>query len=188
MSASIPEVATLSGLTPAPERDETERVDPQPTTTDAQGQSLVLANGARVELQPLKLRQFLRLLRILTRGAAANMDAIDLDMEDSEKFIAGLLSLLLFAIPEAEDETVDFLQSIVTPAGLTGDAAADDLLWTTTFENLVNPSLDDTLSILQRLVEVEGEDIRGLGKRVRKMFTVAMATGAIDQNKGVKVP
>ncbi len=189
----VPPAAPAGVPQPEPPRDEVDRLDPQPVAVDAQGAPLVLDNGAEFELEPLKLRQFLRMLRIITRGASQNMDVIDLDFEDPTKFVSGLMGLLVFAIPDAEDETVYFLQSVVKPKGLSEgrtkeDKAADDEAWERLFENLTNPSLDDTLTILQRLLEVEGEDLRALGKRVQRMFETATKMGALEKNRTVQTP
>lgn len=157
--------------TPAPPRDELERLDPTPL-------KLVLESGTEFDLEPLKLRQFLRLLRIVTRGAADVLDSAELDFNDPQAFMQTFLGMVLFSIPEAEEETVDFIKSVVRPANLTGEAKADLLLVRSLADELDNPELEDTITIVQALIERESEDLRALGKRLAGMLRTAEKLGA----------
>lgn len=164
-----------SSVQAAPPRDELERLDPQPL-------QLVLESGTEFDLEALKLRQFLRLLRIVTRGAADVLDQAELDFNDPQSFVQTFLGMVLFSIPEAEEETVDFIKSMVRPKNLTGNAK-DDLPRIQALSNeLDNPELEDTVTIVQAVIEREAEDLRALGKRLGTMFTVAQKMGATQSN------
>lgn len=155
----------------APPRDETERLDPQPI-------ELRLASGTEFDLEPLKLRQFLRLLRIVTRGAADVLDQAELDFNDPQGFVQTFLGMVLFSIPEAEEESIDFIKSMVKPKKLSGDTKTDLMRIQSLADELDNPELEDTLTIIQAVIEREAEDLRALGKRLGAMFAVAQKMGA----------
>lgn len=162
-------------LQAAPPRTETDRLDPEPI-------ELRLLSGTEFDLEPLKLRQFLRLLKIVSRGAADVLDSTTLDFEDPAAFVQTFLGLVLFSIPESEQETVEFLQSMVKPAGLTGNSDKDLIKFQELGDELDNPELEDTLTIIQAIIEREAEDIRSLGKRLGSMFQVAQKMGVAPKN------
>jgi hypothetical protein len=155
----------------APPRDEIDRLDPQPV-------EMRLQSGLEFDLEPLKLRQFLRLLRIVSRGAADVLDSTSLDFENPQAFVQTFIGLVLFSIPEAEEETVEFLKSMVTVRNKTGNPDIDSIKYAELLSELDNPELEDTITIVQSLIEREAEDIRALGKRLGAMFKVAQKMGA----------
>lgn len=160
----------------APERSETDRLDPEPI-------EMKLESGTEFDLEPLKLRQFLRLLRIITRGAADVLDTAKLDFEDPQSFVQQFLGMVLFSIPEAEEETVDFIKSMVKPRDLTGNPDKDLIKVRDLSAELDNPALEDTITIVQAVIENEAEDLRALGKRLSAMFKVAEKMGATGSKK-----
>lgn len=174
MTAEAPETEA-----PAPEvespldnlekRTEAERLDPQPTP----GQ---FKSGTPFAVEPLRLRQFLAMLRILTRGAATALMMGGLQSRDGEDFARQLMATLLFAIPEAEQETIDFIKAMTRPQLDPKDenyAHMKELL----DEELDNPELEDVVAILEMVVTTEGEDLRALGNRLRSMFATAQKMG-----------
>lgn len=189
MSVEIPEATLFDGervragahaatdiepeaiVQPAPARDEIDRLDPQPT-------EMRLLSGLEFDLEPLRLRQFLRLLRIVSRGAADVLDSTSLDFENPQAFVQTFLGLVLFSIPEAEEETIEFLKSIIKVRNETGNPDKDSITYGELLSALDNPELEDTLTIVQALIEREAEDIRALGKRLGAMFKVAQKMGA----------
>lgn len=156
---------------PKPEED-VQRLVPDP------GAPVTLENGSRVIIKPLKLREFLAMLKIVTRGAAMAMGSVRLDTND-EDFAQSLISLFLFAIPEAEDEAVDFIRLMVQPAGPFAEgeqeAAAIKL-----FDDLENPELEDIVTIIEGVIRRDGKDLRALGKRLGGMLEIARKTGQVS--------
>lgn len=139
---------------------------------------LTLSTGLEVEIRPLKLREFLKLLKIMTRGGASVMSGITFDFDNPQNFTQDLLALILFAVPEAEDEVAEFLEAICKPTGLTGDPKKDQEKFTLLVETFDNPELEDALDVLTLLVRTEGRDLASLGKRLRAMLNVAQKMGA----------
>ncbi len=166
--------------------NEIDKLDPIPET-------LTLRSGIQVQLESLKARQFFKLLRIITHGALPGMQAAGLfstEDLDPDEFLGRLLSVTLLSIPDAEDETIEFIKSMVYPVGLIErrglnkqDVERNTILWQGLDEVMDNPDLDDVVSIIEAVVKRESDDIQALGKRLASMFKLAEKTGQIDSSK-----
>ncbi len=163
---------------------EIDKLDPVP-------ESVTLENGMVVQLESLKSRQFLKLLRILTHGALPGMRSAGIfdDMADlgADEFLGRLLSVTLLSIPDAEDETIKFIQSMCYPQGLIDrpnlnkqDLERNRALWSALDSELDNPSLGDLITIVEAIVKREAADIQALGKRLASMFKLAEKTGQLN--------
>lgn len=165
--------------------NEMDKLDPIP-------ESVSLRSGLVVELESLRSRQFFKLLRIITHGALPGMRQAGLfdgmsDL-DPEEFLGRLLSVTLLSIPDAEDETIEFIRSMCYPYGLIErrglnkqDVERNTLLWQALDEELENPDLDDLVTIIEAVVKREADDIQALGKRLASMFKLAEKTGQINK-------
>lgn len=152
---------------------EYDRLDPPP-------KEYTLTSGTTVELLPLKSRSFFKLLRIITRGGSNVLSSLRLsaDMED-EQFVAQLLALVVFAVPESEEEAITFLKSMVQPKGLTGNDKVDDQAWLNLYAELQDPELDDLVGLIECIVLREAKDLKALGNRLRGLLRVAEKTGQL---------
>jgi hypothetical protein len=157
------------------QHDEVDRLDPLPD-------KLKLVNGIEFEMQPLKLRQFLAMLRIVTRGATGVLASGGLSSRDGDDFARQLMMLLLFAIPESEEETIEFIGTLVKPV-LTGNPEIDDKIVTEFEEAIRDPELEDMALIIQAFVQNEAADLRSLGNRLRSMLSVATKMGLTNDAK-----
>ncbi|MFA7264851.1 MAG: hypothetical protein WC054_00825 [Candidatus Nanopelagicales bacterium] len=166
---------------------ETDRLDPE-------GKLIELVSGSKVEIQRLKLRQLFRLLRIITRGGAAYIPmlreamSISGDEERAEAFGTQLLAIALIALPEAEDEAVEFIMSVVEPDGLTPGAdkkqrETNDDLRRKLSEELFNPEPEDAISIIEAVIMREKNDLAALGKRLSAAFTMMTKTGQLTNSQ-----
>lgn len=165
--------------------NEIDKLDPIPL-------SVVLDSGLEVQLESLKSRQFMKLLRIITHGAlqnnVGNTFAGLMATDTQEEFVGHLLTVVLLSIPDAEDETILFVKSLCYPAGLIEhrklnkqDTELNEALWAAQDAELENPSLNDLVTILEAVVRREAEDIQALGKRLASMWTLAQKTGQIEK-------
>lgn len=156
----------------ASNRTELERLDPTPT-------EIVLSTGHKVEVVPIRFRQFLAFLKIITTGGIHALGSIELnsDMSD-EEFAAKMVALLVFSIPEADDEAVGFMRSIIRPVP-TGDRGKDAELEQELDAVMYNPDLDDVVSIVEVMARNEASDIKALGKRLRSLMSLATKTGQV---------
>jgi hypothetical protein len=158
----------------ADEESELDRLDPQSS-------EVKLVSGFLVEVVRLRTRQLFRLMRILTKGAGPALTQLNFG-QDAEQFGGQLLGIIIMAIPDAEQETIGFLQSMCKPAGLIDKGAAalskaeakhnDDLFARFTDETF-NPELEDTIALLERIVENEAPDLQALGKKLQHLWIVA---------------
>lgn len=158
---------------------EISRLDPAPV-------ELKLSTGVVVSVQRLKTRQFFRLLRILTKGGAEIIqEGLGLTEGMSEEEMVGkLIGLLALSIPQAEIETIQFMQAMVEPHGLIdgrklSDSAKDHnaKVWDDFHRTLDNPELEDTLDLVEAIIRNEGADLQRLGKRLASMLKVAEKAG-----------
>lgn len=165
---------------------EVDRIDPEPCRVKLQ-------SGMIVEIVPLKARQFFRLLRVLTHGAGGALLRNELDFQGGqEQFLAKLLSLVLISIPDAENEAIDFIQSMCKPNGLAEGApskltkdqnAANEQLWIEIGAELYNPELEDIIDIVEAIVKQEADDIQALGKRLSRLMELATKTGQTGEGE-----
>lgn len=155
---------------------------------DPRATPIQLSSGTWILIEALRARQFFKLLRIITHGALpllrdAGLFEVD---QDPEEFGQKLLSVMVMAVPDAEDQTIDFLLSMVKPHGLTErrpinkqDKENNERLWQIVYAEMSNPDLGDLLTIVEAIVRQEAKDIQALGKRLAAMFQIAEKTGQI---------
>lgn len=154
---------------------------------DGEGAPITLSTGLQVNLLPLKTRQFFRLLRILTAGASPEIVGAIFSGEAPAQLI---LAALLTSIPVAENQTIDFLVSMVEPASvnkgfnLSKDAKEkNDELWNEVFQELNNPELEDSITLIEAIIKNETKHVEALGKRLKLMIEMAQKTGQLEKPK-----
>ena len=163
---------------------ELDRIDPEPVTVK-------LTTGYEVGIQRLKTRQFFRLLKVLTRGVGPAVVQSGLDFsKDQEAFGQNLLAMTLMAIPEAEQQFIEFLTSMCSPVGLheahgrarlsKQQAEDNQTAVAEMVEELNNPELEDLLDLAEAIVRQEAPEIQALGKRVASLLELARKTGQLE--------
>jgi hypothetical protein len=140
--------------------------------------TVTLLSGVVYSVLRIKTRQFFRLMRILTHGAGERVLRGALKFEgSSEEFSSSLMQVLLLSIPDAEEETIYFIQSMLRPLGLAidredgtkvtkDDDAADKVKWAQLSKDTYNPELEDLVTIFAAIVRQEASEIQALGKRL----------------------
>lgn len=169
---------------------ELDRIDPVP-------QPLKLASGMVVEVMRLRTRQLFRLLKVLTHGAGPALLKQTLDFgADGEEFAGKLLALVVMSIPDAENEAIEFIQSMVQPHGIADRAAGkltkadrerNEALWDELFREMHNPDPGDVLDIAELIVQNEAGELQALGKRLSQLLGLAAKTGQ-DSEAPSKAP
>lgn len=151
--------------------DEFERLVPKP------GEPITLDDGTKVIVRPLKLQELFAAFKIITRGSAMSMAALNMNVLDNRsEFTDTLVALLINAIPEAPEEFSEFLRVLVDPyveggkwesqeARLEAETHLDDLL-------LINPDIGDAIEILTTMIYIESRDIERLGKKISNAVKV----------------
>lgn len=162
---------------------------------DPESEFLTLECGIEVKILPLRTRQLFKLLRIITHGAGMRLMQSGINFKDDpEEFLAKLISLVLFSLPDADQEAVDFIQAIAEPADLLGtDKAPRDMTeaerahnvaaWTELNLELWNPNPLDTITIVEHVLMRESKDLQALGKRIRQFLVLAQKTGQLKTGK-----
>jgi hypothetical protein len=169
---------------------ELDRIDPD-------GAIVTLSSGLQVEVVRLQTRQFFRLLKVLTHGGGeALVRMLDFNA-DAAEFGQRLLVAVLFSIPDAENEAVQFVQSMCRPPGVAppemkratkAQAQADDAAFEELGRALFNPPLEDTVSIIETVIKQESEDIQALGKRLSGLLKLAERTGQLKPGRPEPAP
>jgi hypothetical protein len=167
--------AVTASITADEPRTEAERLDPQP-----QG-PITLSTGTEVEIVPLRLRETMKLLRIITHGAGGYVGTLldGLSLDDADAFAQSLATVLIMSLPDAENEAIDFLQSMCRPAHLdqVSDKKERAARLDTLKAELDNPELEDVVTVVETVVRRESEDIRALGKRLSQALNLAQRVG-----------
>jgi hypothetical protein len=157
---------------------------PEMDALDPQARFLTLEDGMEVEVVPLKTRQLFRMLRILTHSAGGRLLDFNFNLS-AEDFTERLVVLFALSIPDAEDETIEFLRSMVQPAGLMGKGKSDrqlnkqerehnDAAWAKVNAVMFNPDPMDTMSLIEAIVRLESPHLQSLGKALAAMLPTAL--------------
>lgn len=157
-------------------------------TLVAEPSTVTLVSGLEVNVERLRTRATMSLLKILTRGAAEALPSLLFNQDTSaEEFTGQLLAATVLAIPEAENETIEFVTRMVSPVGLVAgygiskaDAEANVSLESRLSAEMYDPELDDLVGILSRIIEVESPHILALGKHLAVLFR-AQQTSALSK-------
>ena len=172
--------------TEAPEVSESADLD----TLASEPSFLTLESGFEVNVVRLKTRQLFKLLKVITRGVGPVLSNLSFSQETStEEFTSTLLTAVLLAIPEAEDESIEFIRGMVEPANLIErpkskpekevnaglELELDDALTD-------NPELEDTVAIIERVIRVEAPHIQALGKRLAVLLRAQQMSTTAKQS------
>jgi hypothetical protein len=154
---------------------------------------LTLRSGLQIRVARLRLRQLFKLLRIVTRGGATYLPTLRQAMTEApegkvgEAFATQFLAVIIMALPEAEDEAVEFLLAVADPLHLSEGTdkvtkERNDLAQREIEKELFNPDPDDVVSILERVLDQEKDDLVSLGKRLAAMIQAANLVPSPESN------
>lgn len=160
--------------------EDTDRINPEPV-------DMKLSTGVLVSVNRLRTREFFKLMKIITTGAGRMLMEFRLDGGlGEEEFIGRLMALVILAIPEAEDETIEFLQAMVKPIGINegrnlspSDKDKNSEIWAEYSASMTNPDITDTVDIVEKIIRTEAGDLQRLGKRLASMMKIAQKTGQL---------
>lgn len=147
--------------------------------------TITLESGFEVKIERLRTRGMFKLLKIVTRGAGPILMQMKLNFEDSEAFVGQLLAVVMMAIPEAEDEALEFIQFMTVPSEYNPDSKAKGAAEKNKelFERLAleldDPNPLDTMNIIARIIENESHDIQALGKQLAALLKTQMGFLAV---------
>lgn len=136
------------------------------------------ASGVELELERLKTRQLLKLVKILTAGGGGAIADLPFDFDsDPEELTQQIIGILLATIPEAEEEVMEFIRSMVKPIGLVepersaADRSKNTELYVALYKVVDNPELEDTLELFAAIVKAELPNLKALGKKIATLVS-----------------
>ena len=150
-------------------------------------EGIKLSTGDFVNIKPLKTRGLFKLLKIITSALGDLIASVSLS-EDEEEFTGQMIGLIVAAVPQAEDESIEFIRAMVEPTGLIprakskGDRERNEALELSLDEALEDPAPIDTLAIITALVEAEADNMMSLGKQVQAMFKMNVAQAKVNSS------
>lgn len=167
--------------------------NPDIDNLEAAPQLLTLSTGQEIEIERLRTRQLFRLLKILTRGAAPILGELNLTADQTgEAFGQQLIAAMFISVPEAEDEAIDFISSMVRPADLIvperskDDKQKNEEAWGELVASFENPEIEDTFLVISEVIKREAPHIQSLGKQLMALLpsTVKPVTSSKKSSKG----
>lgn len=134
-------------------------------------------NGLEAEIVPLQTRQLFRLLRILTHGAGMALQRNPIDFSRPvDEFGSQLAIMVLVSIPDAEEEALQFISSLVRPAGINRgsnlskqERERNEAIWARCRKTLDNPDPEDLVDLIQFVIDRDKDHLLDLGKRLWAM-------------------
>lgn len=130
--------------------------------------------GVPCVVNRVKLRELMLLARVVTRGIGENMTMVDVEADDVDQQLMGLL---VVAIPESGDEMLDLIRVLIRPA----EKIADEEQRNAFAAEMVNPDVALTLDALAIMLRQEKDTIPMLVGKFRDLFRGAMALWKREQ-------
>lgn len=159
----------------------------------AEPEELTLSDGFGISVKRIRTRETFKLMKIITRGVSGSIGSLLFSDEDSEEaFTGALLGAVIVAIPEAADESIDFIRAMVEPSKLIEnprtkpERESNDEQFERLYLALENPELEDLVTILERIIKNEAPQIRALGNRLALLLKVQTSSAEAKQGGSSK--
>lgn len=166
--------------------------NPETEALVAEAAPIILSSGTVVEVERLRTRGLMALLKILTRGAADFLPELKFDSGTSQEAFTGqLIGTALLAIPEAVEETIGFINQMVSlpkqHGKLSGPAALAAAEAEVNFRaEMADPELDDLVTIMSEIIRVEAPHVMALGKRLGTLLESQQKNAIAKQSASSK--
>jgi len=154
----------------APVEKDLETIFPEATT--------LTVGGFPARVRRFKTREVLLLVRIVTVGFGEGITSLDFSTDDADQLKADILAVITLALPNAIDETIALLTTIVEPEVEANEGAVRAAM--------VNPELDVMVDVVDIVMDQEMEDWLGLVGKVRRMAARQAALMEKTRKKGPK--
>lgn len=125
--------------------------------------SSITIDGMPAVVRRLKSREFLALMRVLTRGIGPGIRDLHWNADDADELQGQMVALFAMALPEATDEFIDFARIVVEAKNRTDEVALKTYM--------TNPDLDVLIDVLTVIAEQEKDDLRALVGKARAALT-----------------
>lgn len=133
-----------------------------------------LSSGTEVRVERLKMRQLMKLMKVLSNGALDLLLSQDFS-DNPEELTNALVAAIVISIPESEEETITFLKSIVTPKHYIDnpiskqEKEANAEMLSKVQAEFNNPEIEDVILVMEKLFRREAPHIASLGKRIASL-------------------
>lgn len=124
----------------------------------------VTVDGVRCQVNRLRMRELMKLVRVLTTGVGDGLARLDFNA-GQDVFAQQLLGLAIVGIPEAEDEFIELVQNIVVPV--------DPRYSQQIRESLDNPDADLMVDVITLVVSQEQDSFDALLGKLRNLLGTA---------------
>lgn len=114
-----------------------------------------------VRVNRLRTIELLMLLRALSAGVGPALAEVDFT-DDTDENVGLMVGLIITGMGEAGPQVMDFLRAVVKPVGKDDKARVS--------KEMVNPDIEDTLEIVERIVAQEMPDFERLLGKAQTMF------------------
>lgn len=152
----------------APEVAEAEN-DAELILPDPGGKIVIAGKDCRVKR--FRTRELLAFIRVLLRGIGPDLNEVAkaVDTKDRKQMEADLLGIMVVALPNAFDEFVDFLGTVVEPVD-PDDARA-------VRQEMANPEPAAAIDVLGLIVHQERDELKELWGKARAWISKIAPTG-----------
>lgn len=175
---------------PTPVEEQTQQASQEMSALDPLPETYDMQSGLTVRFLPLRSVQLFAMMRILSRGSMSIMRLVKLDPDgDRETFIMQFIAIMVTAIPEADAEVFEFLETMLEPAEL---VRSNNLTPKQKEHNaelvrelkaeLLNPDPIDLFELVEKIIRREGEDLQALGKRLAAVVRAARTAGKLPKD------
>lgn len=127
-------------------------------------------DGVRCQVNRLRMRELMKLVRVLTTGVGDGITRLDYTNASQDEFAQQLFGMAIVGIPEAEDEFAELLQAVVVPV----DPRHSDNVRAA----MDNPEADLVVDVIGIVIEQEKESFSALLGKLRNLLgsTASLAT------------
>ncbi len=168
---------------------------PELAALDPDVDIITFEDGSQLQIEELRLRQLFKLLKIVTRGAGPLLFDSRLSLTGTPEEIAlKFMTILGFALPEAEDEAIEFIVSMIAPVGTVDgrklteqERKHNQKLLEALIDEWQNPDPVKAIEVIEHIVKREAEDLGALAKKLMTMFSMGKKTGQISEDIPVSV-
>lgn len=126
----------------------------------------LVIDGVQCRIRPMKTREFLALMKVLTSGLGGALAQVRIDLTSQETVARDMAALLMLAIPNATEEFMVFLTAVCEPVSDDPKVKAQVARY---FHD--DPDLDVMMVVFEYVIEANKDDLPALAGKAQAMWT-----------------
>lgn len=123
---------------------------------------VVLVDGAEYRVKRIRLIELASFMRVISTGAGPVLMQAGALFDNEEDMTGQITGLVIVALPNAVEEFIDFLNTVLEPVGEVEDG------------KIVNPDPTAVLDVVALMVEQEKDDWQALMGKARQMWEITV--------------